>query len=204
MRRTAGFTLLELLVAVAIFGLASALAYGGLRGVVRAREQLQQQSTQLQRLQFAVGLIERDLRAAVERPVRDGYSALQPALQLRGDRIELSRIGRANALAMPRAEIERVVYQLDGNELQRLRFDVLDRAGSSVPDVQLLLDAVAGFELRALDAAARPVAEWPPRGPGQHPPLPRAVEVVIRFDGALGEVRRLLELPDGATAERSP
>ncbi|MCB1568600.1 MAG: prepilin-type N-terminal cleavage/methylation domain-containing protein, partial [Xanthomonadales bacterium] len=38
-RPSSGFSLLELLVAVALFAIASALAYGGLRAIVKAQEQ---------------------------------------------------------------------------------------------------------------------------------------------------------------------
>src|SRR5690606_38123833 len=142
-------------------------------------------------------LIERDMRAAVDRPVRDGFGAPLPALQLTARRIELSRGGRGNALALPRAQIERVAYQLDGRQLQRLHWDVLDRVGGSVPHVQPLLDDVAAIEWQAIAAGGQPLAEWPGRR-GQPQPLPRAIELVLRFDGPLGDVRGLLELPEAA------
>lgn len=193
-RHAAGFTLLELLVAVAIFGLASALAYGGLSGLVRAREQLQQQSERLQALQFAVGLIERDLRAAVDRPVRDRDGVHVPAMLADNAVIELSRIGRANTLAVSRAEIERVGYRLDGGMLQRLRYDVLDRAPGSVPQLQPLLDDVQWLRWRLIDGAGRVHEQWPPPRDDAAAPLPRAVELRLGLvDG--GEIRRLLELP---------
>jgi general secretion pathway protein J len=191
-----GFSLVELLVAVAIFALAAGLAYGGLNGLVRARGQLQVQAEQLQALQFAVGLIERDLRAAVDRPVRDGYAAPSVSMQAAPGRIELSRIGHANALAQPRAEIERVSYQLDGQALQRLRYPVLDRAPGTVPDIQPLLEGVERIEFRLLDRSGRAHSIWPqPRGGDA---LPRAVELRLSVTG-IGEVRRLLELAPGAT-----
>jgi general secretion pathway protein J len=193
MNRSRGFSLVELLVAVALFGLASALAYGGLDALVRSRAQLDQQARQLQALQFAVGLLERDLRAALERPVRDGYGAPLPAFDLAPGRLELSRGGFANALAQPRAEIERVGYRLERGALQRLRYAVLDRAPDTVPELQALLEEVEGFELRALDREGREHPRWPP---GREPAgLPAAVEVRLRVAG-IGDVRRLLELPD--------
>lgn len=191
--RARGFSLLELLVAVAIFGLAAALAYGGLNGLLRTRTELDRQSQRLQALQFAIGLIERDVRAAVARPVRDAYGVPLPAFEASGSRLELSRIGHANALDQPRAEIERVVYQLDGEELQRLRFAVLDRAPGSTPEVQPLLEAVRRIEFRLLDAAGREHDRWPPPS-GEL--MPRAVELRLGTDD-FGEIRRLLELPPG-------
>jgi general secretion pathway protein J len=189
-----GFSLIELLVAVAILSLAAALAYGALDGLVRTRAELERQSQRLQALQFAVGLIERDLRAAVDRPIQDAYgSSRLPALEASGSRIELSRSGHANVLAQPRAEIERVSYQLEGGQLQRLRHAVLDRAPNSVPTVQPLLDDVQRLEFRMIDASGREHGRWPPQSGTA---LPRAVELRLSTTG-FGEIRRLLELPPG-------
>ena len=189
--RAAGFSLVELLVSVALFAIASGLAYGGLDALVRTRADLQQRSEQLQALQFAVGLLERDVRAALDRPVRDEYGAAQPALLLEPTRLELSRGGHANALAAPRAEIERVGYQLDDGTLQRLRHAVLDRTPGSLPAVEPLLAEVERFALAAWDEGGREHARWPPRG---QTGLPRAIELRLRVAG-IGDVRRLLELP---------
>src|SRR5690606_27761493 len=99
-----GFTLLEMLVAVVLFAIASALAYGGLRGIVRAQEQGIEAKAQLGRLQFAVSLIERDIASAARRGVRDAYGAPRPVLEGASQRIELTRHGYANVLALPRAQ----------------------------------------------------------------------------------------------------
>jgi len=192
-----GFTLIEVLVSVAIFGLAAALAYGGLSGLARTRGELQQASERLQALQFAVGLIERDLRAAVDRPVRAAYEPKDvPALLARGGRLELSRIGRGNELAAVRADIERVGYQLDGSSLQRLSYQVLDRTPSTTPEVLPLLDGVESLQFRVFDSSGRELAEWPRPLEELAPALPRAVEVRLRLADGGGEIRRLLELPE--------
>jgi general secretion pathway protein J len=193
--RSVGFSLIELLVAVALFAIASGLAYGGLDALARTRTQLDEQAEQWQALQFAVGLIERDVRASIDRPVRDAYGASLPALQLVSGRIELSRIGHANSLAQPRAEIERVSYQVSDGTLQRLRFAVLDRVPGSVPEIQPLLPGIERFELRAFGLDGRPQTQWP--ADRDTPGLPQAVELRIQIEG-VGEVRRLLELAPGA------
>lgn len=185
-----------MLVAVAIFALASALAYGGLSALTRARSQLEQQNERLGRLQFAIGLIERDLRSAAPRAVRDNYGAPQPALSGTRERIEFSRFGLANSLAMPRAEVERVGYRLQDNKLQRLRFAVLDRAPGSAPLVDDLLDAVQDLDLAYLSEDGRELPQWPaPRGDARL--APSAVVVTLRA-ADFGTIRRVLELPEAA------
>ena len=182
-----------MLVAVAIFALASALAYGGLEGLMRARGQLDATQERLARLQFAVGLLERDLRGVALRPVRDAYGAPRSALEGSGDRLEVTRGGLANAMAMPRAELERVGWRvLDGN-LQRRRYAVLDRTPGSTPLDDDLLDRIESARFRYVDAQGGEQPQWPPPR-GSTAQLPRAVIVTLTLDD-FGEVRRVLELP---------
>ena len=194
--RPAGFTLVEMLVAVAIFALASALAYGGLAALLRARTQLDAENERLGRLQFAIGLVERDLRGFVPRAIRDGYGAPLPALSGTRDGVEFSRLGLANALALPRAEIERVGYRLQQDRLQRLRYPVLDRSPGSVPQVDELLDGVESIDFDYVAADGRELAQWPaPRANPDSPP--RAVALTLTLSD-YGPIRRVLELPDEA------
>ena len=191
--RQRGFTLLEVLVAVAVFAVASALAYGGLRGIVAAQAQGNEAKAQLGRLQFAVGLIERDIASAARRGVRDAYGVPRPALEGEVQRIELTRYGHANALALPRAELERVAYLRREDRLLRLRWPSLDSAPGTRPVEDELLEGVDGFELVYLDAQGREHRQWPPpRGVTQT--LPRAIRVTLDVQG-FGEIRRVLELP---------
>ncbi len=188
-----GFSLLEVLVAVVLFALASALAYGGLRAIVAAQEQEIAAKTRLGRLQFAIGLIERDVVSAARRGIRDNYGAPRPALEGTAQRLELTRHGLANALLLPRAELERVAYLKRDDRLLRLRWPVLDRAPGTLPSEDELIDGVERMELVFLDVAGREHRQWPPpRGVAQT--LPRGLRLTLELRG-LGEIRRVLELP---------
>ncbi|HET6604044.1 MAG TPA: type II secretion system minor pseudopilin GspJ [Xanthomonadaceae bacterium] len=190
-----GYSLVELLVALALFAVIAVLVYGGLDQLAGAGTQLQQASGRLSALQRAVDRIGDDLRQAVERPVRGGHGGSLPALVGGSDVIELTRGGHGNSLALPRAELERVGWRLAGDRLQRLRFHVLDRLPATDPREDVLLEQVERFELRYLDVRGGVHARWPV--PESNQLLPRAVEVrmtVVDF----GEIRRVFELPEGA------
>lgn len=197
-RRAAGFTLLEVVVAVALFALVAALAYGGLDSVLSARAQLQAQASQLARLQFAVGQIERDLRAAALRPVRDGYGQRQPMLVGGSTGFELSRHGYGNALEAARAEIERAAYRRVDDRLERLRWPVLDRGPSTRPEVLELMSGLSELRLRYIARSGREFDRWP--APGLSDALPARVEVELEIEG-LGRICRLLELPQPELAQ---
>lgn len=194
MRPVRGFSLLEVLVAVALFALAMGLAYGGLDAVVRGRAQLQEEAQRLAALQRAVGLLERDLRAALPRSVRDGDLRRLPALQIDGDGLTLTRGGFNNRLAQARAELERVRWYAEGDALQRGRWRVLDRPGGERAQTDARLEGVRTIEFEALGVDGRWVARWPP--PGQDlDAWPRALRVGFDLDG-LGRIERVLELAE--------
>lgn len=193
-RVSRGFTLLELLVSVSLFAIAMALAYGGLDAIVRARAQLQDDSARLGQLQFALGLLERDVRGVIARPVRDHNGRPQAALSIDSSGLQLTRAGYGNALAQPRAELERVHWQQDDHGLQRWRYSALDRIDPRPLPAVAVLDRVNGVEFSALDNAGRWHSRWPdPRAAAVA--LPRAVRVRLRL-ADYGDIERLLELPD--------
>jgi general secretion pathway protein J len=90
-----------------------------LSSLLRTRDQLDLANERLGRLQFAVGLIERDVRSVSTRSIRDAYGAPRAALEGGSDRIELTRNGFANSLLAPRAELERIGYRVIDGELRR-------------------------------------------------------------------------------------
>lgn len=193
-----GFTLVEVLVATAVFAIMSALAWGGLNAVIRAREVLVAEQQDFARTLRAVGMLERDLLGAVARPVRGNYGEPLPALQGDGDHLELTRLGFASALVDARSNLERVVYEQDGNTLKRGRYAVLDRAAGSLPEFSAVRDRLRRLHFRYLDAQGRWLDAWPRRD-DKPEALPRAIEFRLDIDG-VGEISRLIELPSGAAA----
>jgi len=209
--RARGFSLIELLVALAVFAALAAAAYGGLAQIAQTRGALAKQQDRFAQVVRAVSMLERDLRQAISRPVRGrGREDYLPALAGTGDRIELTRLGFANPLAEPRSNLERVVYAVDARALRRGRYGVLDRAPDSAPAVSTLLAEVDALRLRYLGADGAWRSTWPPSDlPSGTPPtidaftlLPRAIELRLSTQD-MGEVRRIVELPS-AIASSAP
>lgn len=195
-RRTSGFSLIELLVALVIFSTMAAIAYAGLSAVTRSHAALDARERALSALGRTLTVIERDLRGIAPRPVRDGNGATLPAMGGQVDLLELSAYGRGRTAGGDLGLIERVAYQRDGEGLHRLRWRVLDRTASTVPDRRVLIPDVEALRLRFMDANRRWHPQWPVPGDGAVESMPVAVEITL-VTTSLGEVRRLVELPFG-------
>jgi len=209
-RAMAGFTLLELLIAIALFALLGLATYRMLEAVMRSDEVVRAQEVQLRELGRAMWSMERDLIQAMPRPVRDGYGDEQNAFvgQMAGAAdgvsLELTRSGWRNPTGMRRANLQRVRWRLAGDTLERVYWVVLDRDVDSEARVQPVLDNVQALRLRYLDAENTWHEEWPPFEFGRGNPeeqarrLPLAVEVSVDHQ-RYGTITRLLRLPDGPT-----
>ena len=199
---TRGFTLLELLVALAVFSIMAVAAYSGLRNVLYTRAAVEEQNRRLAAVQLAVYRLEQDIEQATPRGVRDEYGEPQGALlggKLTDDRLTLTRAGWDNPLGQPRASLQRVAYRLRDGRLWRLHWPVLDRGGLIEPRETLLLDRVRDFKVQFLDQDDWR-DDWPPpssstddRKPDPDR-LPRAVEIRLTLED-WGEITRLLPLP---------
>lgn len=192
--------MLELLAAVVVFGVMSAMAYRGLVSVALTDETLEAESRSLAELQFAISLIERDLRQALVREVRDAYG--QPLEPLAGNAagVALTRAGWSNPLGLARSRLERVGYQYDDQRLLRNGWPVLDRTPGNAPVTDVLLESVETFRLAYLDENLEWRPQWPPPA-GLDPEAverwPRAVSVLLvtARHGRIERVFALVDLP---------
>lgn len=195
--RTRGFTLIELVVAVAIFAAIAGIAYSSVAALIRARERLELAEANLRALQTSVSNFERDLRSAVARPVREAYGDARPALIGERNGVTLTRL-RSGGLADASAQSQRVGYMLESGQWNRVSWPVADAAPSTTPRNTKLLEAVERISMRYLDAEGVWREVWPApnlAAPSQLSALPRAVELQVTVTG-FGTLQRVIELPN--------
>ncbi len=200
-----GFTLIEVMLAMAITGFIAVMAYNGLSAAINSAERQQLQARTLADIQISLAVMERDIRQLVQRPIRDEYGDQQPSLKGGSQQeylLTLSRGGWDNVLKQRRSELQRVRYTLEDDQLWRESWPVLDRVDAEEGLQRLLLiDGVMDFQLAFLNsdtqaASQSPlggewVDDWSPQ-PGADT-LPLAIEIRFEIE-AFGQVRRVYEI----------
>jgi general secretion pathway protein J len=201
-----GFTLLELLIAIAIFAIVGILAMSGYNQLLRQREHAAETMARIRAVQRTVVRLTQDFGQLEPRPIRDATAAsVQPALSFNTTGtyvIEFTRSGWTNPAGINRSTLQRVGYRLVDGKLYRDYWTVLDRTLSNPPVQTQLLDKVTTFSLRFMDTNHQWQTSWPvstgttrtttPTTTVRPRALPLAVEITLTLQD-WGDIKRIVE-----------
>jgi general secretion pathway protein J len=195
-----GFTLIEVMVALAVFGVLSLLAYMSLSQTLANADMLTERMDRLQSIQRTMSYLSAELLQAVPRPIRGEYGDEQiPALQssFAGDfALQLTHGGWPNFAGVPRSTMQRTAYRIEDGELIRYHWNVLDRTVNNTPIATVMLEEVDSLTFRFLQPNGEWINQWPPisaQGAQSVTNLPRAVDIVLSLVGE-GEIHRVVEV----------
>ena len=198
--RVRGFTLLEVLVAIAIFAFVGVMA---LSGYTQLQKQSEYQQTRLERVrevQRAVQTIAQDLTQIEPRAIREPIGDQHVPALLAGEsveyKLEFTRAGWTNTAGLPRPTLQRVAYRLDQDGLWRDHWRVLDRTQASEPVRVRLLSNVRAVTFRFLSPSREWIDRWPQPGGNpaeQERARPAAVEVTLELED-WGLIKRVIEV----------
>lgn len=205
MHESRGFTLVELLVAMAIFAIIGIAAASGLRSVIRLRDQSDKTMLRLRQVQLAMSIMARDFSQLAPRPIRDELGSVHPAFTAGPDNvppIEFTHGGWPNPLGLPRSTQQHVAYALEDGNLIRYTWPILDRSVQVDPLKQELLPDVSAIDVEYLDPSGGDFQNvWPPINQGAVNPsskpamdlLPRAVSIKLSLKD-WGDITRVVEV----------
>ncbi len=187
-----GFTLIEMLLSLAIFAMLGVATYSVLNNTISNKEQIEAQSAQLTHLQRAMMFIENDFQQVVQRKIRlngeppiDKYFVAEPYL-LDSEDIGFAfiRDGWINpVMILPRSELQAVGYRVVEGVLQRLYFNYVDSDRGEEPRIQDLIEGVSELKLQYFYDN-----EWQEDLPDDG--LPLLVRLTFLTD-AFGEIERV-------------
>lgn len=192
-----GFTLLEMLIAIALFSLLGMACYQLLERTQRSEQNISLHELQLRQLQRALGIFERDLLQATNVPLSQD-SGRASALIGTSRELYLVRSGWSNPLNQPRSDLQEVHhYWQDGiwrRDFQSPPTDdqpPVEQQSTPIRSQQLLTN-VTIKQLRYIDIAGQPHSNWPDAGIARG--LPMAIELLVDSPG-FSDIRRVILLP---------
>ena len=157
--RARGFTLVEMLISLAIFGMLSAATVGVLNASLRSKSALAEVTDRTKDLQIARAIIKADLGQIVGRTIREPFGGPpRPAFQgpRETDKILLSFVRRGfdNPLAEARGSLQYVEYLMVDEALVRRARARLDPTPDTPVVTTVLLDRVKNVEVNFLAGGA--------------------------------------------------
>ena len=204
-KKNGGFTLIEILVAMAIFTVIGLASTGVLTSVINSDRLSTERFDRLEELQRAMLTIERDILQIVPRAVRingDPVEAVisggEDVFDSDADGLSFVRIGWHNPqMLLPRSTLQAVGYRIQEQQLQRLYGNYVDNVIGYEPKVKVLLSGIEDFRvsfLTKLEQLEEP-EEWDETY--SNSTLPIAVSITI-VSKTFGEIRREFMLANGS------
>jgi general secretion pathway protein J len=187
-----GFTLVEMMVALLIFGMLAAAGVAVMRTSVDSQVAVRSRADRIGAFQRLRATLKADLAQAAPRRTRgpDGVPQLPFAGGANGGPLlSLVRRGWENPEDRPRASLQYVEYRLSEDRLERRIRSALD--GGVLGDPQVLADGVESAQVAFYARQA-----WRPAWDGAGD-LPEAVRLDITLVG-LGPITQLFLTPAGA------
>ena len=178
-----GFTLLEIVIALAIFSVMSMMAYAGLAAMLDARASTVPRAQQLAQLQTTLYLLNEDLSQVIKRPIRDQLGSSEPAFSIgRGNEILVFTRTVPSWLAnSSETNLLRVSYSLEKEALYRRVWTIPDRTQQTEYRRRKLL-VTQGVTIKGFSAKTKTWGEVV----GE---IPQALDISFKLDG-LGSVHR--------------
>ncbi len=201
--RQSGFTLMEMLVALALFGIIALISSQLLYQTVETTATMYERGDRLAEFHRAMSIMNRDFHQIASRKVRDDFGLELAPLTLNDGRLlQFSRLGWSNPLQLQRSNIQRVEYAVtEDNILIRRYWNVLDRTTDSIPIDQELLFDVGEIEFVVLTSEGEAVANYPEQmivpddQEGEDEPIRAlAIQMQMYFE-PLGPIYRLWTIP---------
>jgi len=185
--RIKGFTLLEVLVALVIFAILSALSYRSISALLQTRERIELETNRWREVMIFFNRFDQDVRRRVDRPVRNGNQYLpswyaKPSFANDSDaQLMFSIMGNPEQPGTL-MDTRRIGYRLNAGNIETLIWPALDNVAGNKPVAYPVLSQVKSLKLRYMSSQGH---SWSDRWPAPNlpdGPIPKAVEIRVTLN----------------------
>lgn len=198
-----GYTLLEIMIALVVFAILATLTSGVMYYAFANQERVARQAEQLNTLQAAILLLERDTQQAVYRSALGTDHRFFPAFIGQARYFELTRGGLVNPMGLEhRSTLQRVAYACEKDQLLRRSWDRVDTPLRDRFHEKILLSQLQSCQFAYIDSGLQVLSEWRENAVQlnqKKSQLPVAVQVNLTL--AAGTMSLLFAFPRGQYAD---
>lgn len=223
MKKIIGFTLIEVLVSIAIFSIIGIGCYNILYGMINARSSINEKTQKLKEISRAIHTINNDFTQLSSRKIIDENDEILPPLLFNESEkmLEFSKYGSKNPKMEKRSEVSRVVYQLvrrddindidkekypeddnnitddDSYYLVRKTWPVLDRVSDTddLPTKVIFYD-VTDFQIDFYNEKSKWIDKWPQKKGDDF--LPYAIKIKV-ITTSYGTIEKIISISNPPT-----
>ena len=195
-RNSAGFTLIEIMVAMAIMALIGVGALSLLNAATKTGNKIKSDGDRLNDVQRAFLFISNDMQQLTTRQVRNEYgdnvASIKSDLQASAPYISFTRLGRRNPALLARSNLEHLQYSVEDKVLIRTSYTYADGMAESMALKRPLLTQVEDMKLSFFDGESWqdywPLSDSPEEADFSR--LPNAVKMQLELTD-YGKIERL-------------
>lgn len=196
-----GFTLIEVLIALAIFAILSTLTAVSMSNAFKTRTRVNAQMNRLAEIDLSISHLQRDINQITNRAVREKIINLKPAFIGQTYYMEFTRSGYINPKAVEkRSTLKRIALLCDKNKLIRRAFVGLDASKTNTFEDKTLLTNLRHCEFQYLSPSGQWYDQW--INISNNPKasiLPKAVQVLFTLND-WGKMSLAFIIPEGLYA----
>ena len=161
MRHSRGFTLIEVLIALAVFAIIATISASTIYYAFTMRARVSEVAQRLLDIQLAITIMERDSKQAISRPVRANEMRLYSAFMGQAQYVEFTRAGIPNPGSFEkRSTLQRIAFLCRDKQLIKRRWLSLDVRDRNQYKDRTLLRNLQSCQFKFLDQNLQLLSEW--------------------------------------------
>jgi general secretion pathway protein J len=156
-----GMTLLEVLVAMTLMVIISAMSYASLNGLIDAKIHTDEVALGIRQELMTSQQLSKDIHAMIKRRIRNEFGEYVTAIIGGYISLEFTRNGHSNPLNIHRSDLQRVQWFIQDNQLFRRSIDILDVGSFPQWQQRKYMDNVKEFNINYISATGQESRNWP-------------------------------------------